>query len=85
MNEKKVAEMVNALEYHKPDEDTQKSIEQIRTLGIEYAKAVAAIIPDSREASVWFTHFQQGQQMAIASLVLTAPVQPRNTEFAQAA
>lgn len=77
MNEKKVAEMVNALEYHKPSVEVQKQIEEVRALGIDYITKMAAILNDSRESSLWFTKFQESQQFAIYGLVINEPIQPR--------
>lgn len=77
MSEKKIEEMRNALEYHKPSAEKQLQIEAVRAAGIQYMESVAALLSDSRGASEWWTNFQHAQMFAIWSLVETEPVQAR--------
>ena len=56
--------------YHSPGPEAQKTHEAIRERITETALAVANLIPESRERSLFITHMQQAQMMANAAVAI---------------
>lgn len=67
MNEAQIRE---TFRYHAPTERKVSTFEKIRELMTETAVEVAALLPHSRERSVFITHMQQAQMMANASVAI---------------
>ena len=56
--------------YHSPGPTSQKTHEAIRERITETTLAVANLIPESRERSLFITHMQQAQMMANAAVAI---------------
>ena len=56
--------------YHSPNPASQKKHEAIRGILTEATLAVAEMIPESRERSLFITHMQQAQMMANAAVAI---------------
>ena len=60
----------NTFQYHSPNPESIKVHEAIRELITETTVMIAALIPESRERSLFITHMQQGQMMANAAVAI---------------
>ena len=60
----------NTFRYHSPGPDNQKTHESIRELLTKTTLAVAGMIPESRERSLFITNMQQAQMMANAAVAI---------------
>ena len=56
--------------YHSPNPASQQKHEAIRERITETVLAVAEMIPESRERSLFITHMQQAQMMANAAVAI---------------
>ena len=64
------AEIRNILRYHIVDDATAQQISEIRDTITAAMVKVAAVLPMSRERSLFISHMQEGEMNAIASLAV---------------
>ena len=64
------AQIRETLRYHAPDDRKRKTFEDIRTTITEATVKVAALLPNSRERSLFITDMQRAQMMANASVAI---------------
>ena len=60
----------NTFRYHSPGPESQKKHEAIRKCIIETVLVVAAMIPESRERSLFITKMQEAQMLANAAVAI---------------
>lgn len=58
---------------HTPDAVAHHDIEQLRRKAIDFAAELDRVCPDSREASLAFTHLEETVMWAVKSIVLSEP------------
>ena len=56
--------------HHPPSQENLKKHEQIREYMIATTVAIAEMLPESRERSLFITHMQQAQMMANAAVAI---------------
>ena len=64
------AEIRDTFKYHSPGQDRRVVHESIRSVMTETVVAVAAMLPPSRERSLYITLMQQAQMMANAAIAI---------------
>ena len=70
MDQKKIDELVENLQTHELNEEQRTAIDAVRKLGTEFAKAIGSLLPDSRHAALWATHFEDAQDRAVRAIVV---------------
>ena len=67
------AEIREMMRYHKPDENRVKMHQEIRNVLTNVTCYVAAMLPNSRERSLFITDMQRAQMMANAAIAIRVP------------
>ena len=60
----------NTFRYHSPSPASQKKHESIRSIITETVLAVAELLPESRERSLFITKMQEAQMIANAAVAI---------------
>lgn len=74
---------VEQFSFHPATEETAPLHADVRSLTIEYVKALWDTIPDGPEKTLWLRNLQQASMYANLAIALTAPVDMTHQDIAR--